>query len=200
MKITKEKSEYGKNWRKQHPDKVKANNSKRTPTQIREATASHYARNAEAIKAKKRAEYAAKTPAEKAILVARHRKWRHGNPDKVKASARKRAARPYNAEKAREARKKFHAANPGYSTAARKKSIRKKQTKLAGRPKPKRCELCKRIGRKIVWDHCHQSGKFRGWICAQCNITLGTAGDSVKVLQRMIDYLNLSKFKRKDSG
>ncbi|MEK6829277.1 MAG: hypothetical protein AABY15_04055, partial [Nanoarchaeota archaeon] len=34
--------------------------------------------------------------------------------------------------------------------------------KLAGRPKPKRCEICNKKG-KIYFDHDHKTNKFRGW-------------------------------------
>jgi hypothetical protein len=199
MMTTLEKSEYGKLWRLRNPDKVKAYNKRRTPEQIRAATADYYARNADAVKEKLRAKYAAKTPVEKTVLVAKHLKWRKDNPDKVKASLAKRRALPGAIEKEREASRKHRAAHPGYSNAARQKSIRKKQLRLAGRPKPKRCEACFRTGRKLCWDHCHQTGKFRGWICKPCNTALGCAKDSPKALRHMADYLERSKQKSRRS-
>jgi len=39
-------------------------------------------------------------------------------------------------------------------------------------PRPDACELCQRH-LELVWDHCHRSGLFRGWICAKCNTILG---------------------------
>jgi hypothetical protein len=64
--------------------------------------------------------------------------------------------------------------------------IREKQ---AGRPKPKQCEICGAFGR-IDFDHDHKTGKFRGWICHRCNITLGFVKDSKDLLNMLIDYLN----------
>lgn len=38
-------------------------------------------------------------------------------------------------------------------------------------------------------DHCHDTGKVRGLLCTNCNTLLGKAGDSVKVLNKAIEYL-----------
>jgi hypothetical protein len=59
---------------------------------------------------------------------------------------------------------------------------------LAGRLRPSRCELCNEAA-KTVFDHCHTSGKFRGWLCNRCNRTLGHVKDSQELLRKMVDYL-----------
>jgi len=61
--------------------------------------------------------------------------------------------------------------------------------KEAGRPKPDNCEVCGKKGR-ICFDHCHNSSKFRGWICEQCNVILGYANDNPKILRLLADYLD----------
>lgn len=38
-------------------------------------------------------------------------------------------------------------------------------------------------------DHCHESGRFRGWICHSCNRMLGQMKDSHKVLENVKSYL-----------
>ena len=38
-------------------------------------------------------------------------------------------------------------------------------------------------------DHCHISGKNRGWLCHACNVLLGQAKDSVDTLLRAVVYL-----------
>lgn len=63
-----------------------------------------------------------------------------------------------------------------------------KLEKLAGRPKPKTCEVCNNKGR-ICFDHCHDNNKFRGWICDPCNIILGKARDNPEILEALIKYL-----------
>lgn len=66
------------------------------------------------------------------------------------------------------------------------------QELAAQRPKPDRCELCGKIG-PVVFDHCHDSGKFRGWICTSCNSALGLVKDNVQLLQSMAAYLTYHK-------
>lgn len=59
---------------------------------------------------------------------------------------------------------------------------------IAGRPRAARCELCNRES-KTVFDHCHISGRFRGWLCRRCNVTLGLAHDDTALLLRIVSYL-----------
>jgi Recombination endonuclease VII len=66
-----------------------------------------------------------------------------------------------------------------------------KRVKEAGRPKPSICELCGNPGR-IVFDHCHASGAFRGWICDPCNQALGLVKDNPELLRKMAAYLERS--------
>lgn len=72
----------------------------------------------------------------------------------------------------------------------------RKQTLEAGRPPPGLCELCNEPPSRhsrLSWDHCHQTGAFRGWICERCNLTLGRVRDSAELLRRMADYLERNK-------
>jgi recombination endonuclease VII len=57
---------------------------------------------------------------------------------------------------------------------------------IAGRSRPETCEVCGSAGR-IVFDHNHDTGLFRGWICDGCNICLGRA--TIPVLEKLIEYL-----------
>lgn len=74
-----------------------------------------------------------------------------------------------------------------------KERFRAKQEALMGRPRPERCEMCDDVGygRKptIVFDHCHASGKPRGWLCDRCNKVLGLVKDSPELLIKMAEYL-----------
>jgi hypothetical protein len=65
----------------------------------------------------------------------------------------------------------------------------KYKERKAGRPKSKQCEICNSES-KIVFDHNHETGKFRGWICNNCNWILGLAKDNKKILYLIIEYLN----------
>jgi len=73
------------------------------------------------------------------------------------------------------------------------------QRKFHGQPEPTRlcpatCEICgapPTTGRwkKLHEDHDHTTGKFRGWLCHGCNISLGYFKDDPKLLLRAAAYL-----------
>lgn len=53
------------------------------------------------------------------------------------------------------------------------------------------CAICKTEGNKrsLSVDHDHRSGKIRGLLCHNCNLSLGLCHDSVETLQAAIEYL-----------
>lgn len=122
------------------------------------------------------------------------REWRKRNPEKAKEYAQNR-----DKEKRREYQRLWRASKPEYFRELRKKNlpyhqeykrkwrIRVKEN-LAGVKKPDICDICREKG-KIVFDHCHTTGDFRGWICGKCNVALGMADDNIDKLQSMINYL-----------
>lgn len=59
------------------------------------------------------------------------------------------------------------------------------------RPRPDLCEICgdRNPKRGLHFDHCHTTGRFRGWLCQHCNTGLGQARESVEILRLMIAYL-----------
>src|ERR1700687_186996 len=80
-------------------------------------------------------------------------KWKKNNPEKVrllKLASRRR--RP-----------------DGYREADRRRSG---VPTLNGETKTGKCPLCPFVG-KLVLDHNHVTGKFRGWVCSACNRFLG---------------------------
>jgi hypothetical protein len=68
---------------------------------------------------------------------------------------------------------------------------RRRQERIAGRPRPERCEICGNLpgSKPLAFDHSHQKGHFRGWICLNCNIALGQVKDDVQHLLKLIAYL-----------
>lgn len=56
--------------------------------------------------------------------------------------------------------------------------------------KPLCCDCCHKSTSHFVLDHCHVTGKFRGWICRNCNQGIGKLGDNIQGLQKAIIYLN----------
>ena len=55
-----------------------------------------------------------------------------------------------------------------------------------------KCQCCGASG-KLILDHCHQSGDFRGWLCQSCNVGIGKLGDSEEAIRRALDYIVRSK-------
>jgi hypothetical protein len=60
------------------------------------------------------------------------------------------------------------------------------------------CGICNkpetRIGRtgevcRLALDHCHNSNKVRGLLCAKCNLMIGYAEDKIETLKSAIAYL-----------
>ena len=42
---------------------------------------------------------------------------------------------------------------------------------------------------QVCLDHDHKTGKVRGYICGDCNASIGRMGENIKVLQRAILWL-----------
>ena len=49
-----------------------------------------------------------------------------------------------------------------------------------------------------VLDHCHETEKFRGWLCHKCNRALGGFNDDLGTLKRAIDYLSKGQNKHEE--
>jgi len=114
------------------------------------------------------------------------RRWRTKNPEKAKASSQQ--WWQSNKEKARASALARHYKQP-------KKSYQRRLAAMeaeAGRPRPESCEVCGGTG-KISFDHCHQRGIFRGWLCNGCNSILGHAHDDPQRLRMLISYLERTK-------
>jgi len=116
------------------------------------------------------------------------------NAEKIKAE--KRAAYKLDSEKAKAATRKWAKANPEKAKAATKAWRYKKFEKLAGRPRPGKCDICKVPCVEVCFDHCHKTNKFRGWLCHRCNRVLGYVQDKPKLLRKLADYLEAAKRKR----
>ena len=90
---------------------------------------------------------------------------------------------------------------PFFSTsdAGRKNSCKKCNAKNARirnilrneNPKPNdnKCQLCNKETEQLVLDHCHETNKFRGWLCQNCNKGLGCFFDNTSYLNKAISYL-----------
>ena len=57
-------------------------------------------------------------------------------------------------------------------------------------PESNVCDCCGIIcTEKLVFDHCHDKLKWRGWLCRSCNVGIGMLGDNISGLKRAIKYL-----------
>lgn len=126
-------------------------------------------------------------------VAAQARRYRERYPDKVKAIRERHRAN--NLETIRErdklAQRERRSKNPEAQrlrVARFKKKVEAERVKIAGRPRPDVCELCGEKAR-TVFDHCHLSGNFRGWICDRCNRVLGSVKDDIMLMNKMINYL-----------
>ena len=116
--------------------------------------------------------------------LAYNRKWAKDNPDKVKASNKRRYERTKHIIRAKSRdnnRKKKYGLSP-------------EQYNNMFEAQNKACAICKSHEpySKFGWhvDHCHISGAVRGILCNRCNTSMGMAGDSIDRLRAMIDYLS----------
>lgn len=68
-----------------------------------------------------------------------------------------------------------------------------KAYRLAGKPAYPSlgtpCDNCQRTDRKLVFDHDHETLEHRGWLCDNCNRSIGMLGDTIESLERTILYL-----------
>lgn len=101
--------------------------------------------------------------------------------------------RPHNKKKAA-LKKRLRSEDPEFRdryNTDQNAYLQRKKEKLAGRPKPVTCEVCSGRGdaKGIVFDHCHNTDKFRGWICGRCNKVLGYVQDDATLLEKLAVYL-----------
>ena len=135
------------------------------------------------------------------------KEWRKRNPEKVAAQTRrynakhpdKRKAirerhRAKNLDEIREKDRIAQAKRRNNPIAQKKRNehyaIRQeaKRWEIAGRPRADNCDICL-SDELIVFDHCHKTNKFRGWICDRCNKMLGLVKDSQILLIKLANYL-----------
>lgn len=125
------------------------------------------------------------------------RRYRTKYPEKVRATIKRYRERhrarllPIEAEQARKRRKQDPEGN-----RRRVKAFKERREQvladIAGRPRPTICDLCHENNGGIVFDHCHERGNFRGWLCDRCNKVLGLVKDSASLLESMARYLENS--------
>jgi len=56
-------------------------------------------------------------------------------------------------------------------------------------PEGSACFNCKKI-KPLVFDHCHKTCRFRGYLCDPCNRSIGVLGDGFDGIINTLNYLN----------
>jgi hypothetical protein len=51
------------------------------------------------------------------------------------------------------------------------------------------CDICLSQVKTLHVDHCHSSGKVRGYLCGSCNRALGLFQDNTQTMKNAINYL-----------
>lgn len=92
-----------------------------------------------------------------------------------------------NKSSMRRKQKRWREKNPDYAKNRRQQELEQ----AAGRPRAAACECCgkEQRGRALAFDHCHTTGAFRGWLCANCNVGIGKLGDTVAGVRLALEYL-----------
>jgi hypothetical protein len=148
----------------------------------------YYAKNKEKRSEQKRLAYANLAPEIKADRMVYQKQWLKDHPDARKAINQR--YRERNKEEIARADREYSAT----PEARQRKRTRSATTleMLAGRPRPDVCDICAGPpdeGRSLHYDHCHQTGSFRGWLCRECNLMLGNSRDNPQRLRDGAAYL-----------
>lgn len=115
--------------------------------------------------------------------------WRQNNPERNRERQRKWGQ--HNAERKRAANAKWRRNNPERWRELNR-NLKRQQLPTPTRSEPTQCELCAQPCTKnkvLCLDHCHDTSRFRGWLCSRCNRGIGLLGDSLPDLQRAVAYL-----------
>lgn len=125
----------------------------------------------------------------------------HYKANKEKYSAKSRAWREANPEKAQVNRKRHYEENKERSleysrwySLKKKFGLSKEQYEALLEGQNHVCAICgKGCTKALAVDHCHTTGKVRGLLCNNCNRGVGHLKDSVENMTNAITYLNRFK-------
>jgi hypothetical protein len=66
-------------------------------------------------------------------------------------------------------------------------------------PEGTKCAICNKLPKKgdgLVFDHCHKTNTFRGYLHNSCNRALGVLGDDCLGALRYLNYVNKTEYKK----
>jgi hypothetical protein len=73
-------------------------------------------------------------------------------------------------------------------TCIKEQTNLRKKILMTAPPKPKHCECCG-TETNLVMDHCHDTDKFRGWLCDNCNLGISKFKDNLPGIMMAVRYL-----------
>lgn len=136
--------------------------------------------------------------AEPEVSFGKCRKKKHGKQTYCKPCLKKKNAAHYILHKPRKLadRKRYRENNPDKVKLTKRKSHLKysygltlEEYQSGCQRQNNLCKICGDFSERLVVDHNHSTGKFRGLICGRCNRALGFLQDSVEILKSAIEYL-----------
>lgn len=115
------------------------------------------------------------------------RNWRANNPERARELARRNKRREWEDP---EKRAKVQR-NAKLARLRRKFGLSREEAERFLALSETGCSVCGRLatGRDLHADHCHDSGKLRGWLCGSCNLGLGRFTDDPAILRAAADYV-----------
>ena len=69
------------------------------------------------------------------------------------------------------------------------------ELKKTAPPHNGKCDCCGEAS-KLYLDHCHKTGKFRGWLCNNCNVGISRLGDNLAGVGLAVKYLIKNKINK----
>ena len=65
-----------------------------------------------------------------------------------------------------------------------------REAKKNAPPRPDACDCCGITGKKLVVDHIRDTSTARGWLCNNCNKSIGALGDTLEGVMQAVKYLS----------
>lgn len=122
----------------------------------------------------------------KACKAAYYKKWRSSGGKQWETDYRKRRQEIYRRQEFRRGLRRF------YNLTIEDYNARLKQQNgtCAACGKPETAKFTKTgVTKRLAVDHCHNTGRIRGLLCARCNRVLGLVADSSELLISLSAYL-----------
>jgi ribosomal protein RSM22 (predicted rRNA methylase) len=179
------KRAYMRAYQKANPDKFQSYRDKQDKTKRAAYNREYHAANKERLK------QIAKEWREKNAEKVRTDRARYKDAHREKINAEERTR--YHATKAEKSQTPEWKARIKRNNMARPAKVLARNEITLGRVKPAVCEACGGNDGGIVFDHCHEHGHARGWLCDRCNVALGCLRDNIDRLHKLIAYLERTK-------